>query len=176
MLDALKFLDPDRPQEGFVFDGRVAEDFKLTTGTWVSVGALRARLIAECAPYVEDVVIAGHDRDYIAVLIVPHLAACARLVPEEPAPSARDLLYRPQVRSLYEGLLNRMAQGSTGSSNRVLRALLLEDPPSLDRGEMTDKGSISQRSMLEHRATLVEELYSEPPSERLIVVSISSSN
>jgi len=172
MGDALKFVDPSRPEEGLLFDGRVSEDFKLTTGTWVSVGPLRAHLLLECAPYAQDVVVAGHDRDYIGVLIVPDLGACAGLagVAAGRLP-ARDLLALPPVRERFRELLERMARASTGSSNRVMRALLLDELPSLDRGEMTDKGSLSQRSMLEHRADLIEELYSEPPSPRVIVLS-----
>ncbi len=169
MGDALKFVDPSRPEEGLLFDGRVSEDFKLTTGTWVSVGALRAHLLLQCAPYAQDVVIAGHDRDYVAVLIVPDLAACAKLIGSPAGLSPRELLSRPEVRNCFQRLLDAMARAGTGSSNRVLRALLLDEAPSLDRGELTDKGSISQRSMLEHRAHLVNELFSEPPSPRLIL-------
>jgi len=173
MGDALKFVDPSRPEEGLLFDGRVTEDFKLTTGTWVSVGPLRTRVLLEGAPYVQDVVIAGHDRDYVSVLIVPDLAACARLAGAEAGSlPAGELLSLLPVRECFRALLDRLVRASTGSSNRVLRALLLEEPPSLDRGEITDKGSLSQRSMLEHRAHLVEELYSEPPSPRLILVAL----
>lgn len=167
MGDALKFLDPADPAKGLAFDGRVAEDFKLTTATWVSVGALRVKTILACAPYLQDVVIAGHDRDYIAVLMVPNLHACESLCGNEGGEAAR-IVSHPAVRAKFLELLEHMAAESTGSSNRIERALLLETPPSLDLGEITDKGSLSQRAMLRHRAALVEELYAEPVSPRVI--------
>ena len=153
-----------------LFDGRIAEDFKLATGTWVSVGALRAAVIAAGAPEVQDVVIAGHDRDDVAALIVPFEPACRALCPEIDARAPLgQVLQAPAVRARFEALLAGLARASTGSANRVARALLLSVPPSLDAGEATDKGSLNQRAILKHRADLVEELYREPPSERTLV-------
>jgi feruloyl-CoA synthase len=133
--DAFTFED-NEPRNGLLFAGRIAEDFKLTTGTWVQVGALRARLIEHFAPLVRDVVIAGEGRNEVGALLF--LAGNA---------SREELLAR--LRTLP----------STGSSNRVARALVLSEAPSLDAGEMTDKGSINQRAVLRRRAALVEELY-----------------
>jgi feruloyl-CoA synthase len=133
--DAFAFEDND-PRNGLLFAGRIAEDFKLTTGTWVQVGALRARLIEHFAPLVRDVVIAGEGRNEVGALLF--LAGNAS--PQELAARLRTL-------------------PSTGSSNRIARMLVLEEPPSLDAGEMTDKGSINQRAVLRRRAALVEELY-----------------
>jgi len=170
MGDALKFLDPARPLEGLLFDGRVAEDFKLSTGTWVHVGALRVHIILQGAPLVQDAVIAGHDQDYIAVMIVPNVAACTALAGlTAQDTTAREVIAHPAVRGRFQALIDSLHQSGTGSSNRVVRATLLEEPPSLDRGELTDKGSISQRAMLAHRAGLVVELYAEPPLPRIIV-------
>ena len=131
---------------GLLFAGRIAEDFKLTTGTWVQVGALRARLIEHFAPLVRDVVIAGEGRNEVGALAVPGRKRF----------TGRSWLAR--LRTLP----------STGSSNRVARALVLDEAPSLDAGEMTDKGSINQRAVLRRRAALVEELYMNPPSERVL--------
>jgi feruloyl-CoA synthase len=169
--DALKFGDPNNPGEGLLFDGRIAEDFKLATGTWVSVGPLRARLLSHFEPYVRDVVIAGADRPEIGILFFPHVDICRGLAPDLPphAPAVR-VLNDPRVRAEFTGRLNSFARSSTGSSNRVCRVILLEEPPSLDAGEMTDKGSINQRAVLTRRATLVEEMYTKPASERVLVI------
>ena len=162
--DAFKFADPDNPREGLLFDGRIAEDFKLATGTWVHVGPLRARFVDHCAPYVRDVVIAGADRDDIAVLVFPHADACKAL-----CDGAADMNH-PKLRGHFAGLLTSLAQTSTGSSTKICRAILLDAPPSMDKGEMTDKGSINQRAVLKNYADLVAELYAPEPSPRVIAL------
>ncbi|HEY7392265.1 MAG TPA: feruloyl-CoA synthase [Bryobacteraceae bacterium] len=155
--DALRFVDENDPRKGFVFDGRIAEDFKLSTGTWVSVGPLRASFLRHFAPYVQDVVIAGHDRDYVAALIFPDIDACRRIAPSsEPLASVA-------VRALFERLLREFACTATGSSNRIAAAILLDTPPSIDAHEITDKGSLNQSAILRHRAAVVEELYRGGP-------------
>ena len=170
--DALRFADPEDAAKGLIFDGRVAEDFKLATGTWVNVGPLRAAFIDHFAPLVQDVVIAGIDRDEIAALVFPDRAACQALCPDLPAAaSMAELLAHPPLREAFAARLDSLARISTGSSNRVAAMLLLDEPPSLDRGEMTDKGSINQRAVLAHRAALVEELYAAPRSPRTIRVA-----
>ena len=170
--DALRFVDPDDMRKGLVFDGRVAEDFKLTTGTWVNVGPLRAAFIDGFAPLVQDVVIAGLDRDEVGALVFADIAACRKLCPElaATAPLA-ELFAQPRLRAEFSKRLAALAASGTGSATRVVRLLILEDPPSIDRGEMTDKGSINQRAVLSHRAALVEALYADPPSPRVIVTS-----
>ena len=152
--DAAQFLIPSQPGEGLVFDGRLAEDFKLSTGTWVSVGPLRMKLLAHCTPYVKDVVIAGHDRDELTALIFPEADACA----------GRD------VRALLQPLLRSLAESASGSSNRIERAVILDESPSLDAGEITDKGTINQRAVLRHRARVVEDLYANPLPPHVIVM------
>jgi feruloyl-CoA synthase len=154
--DAMRFLDPQDPALGLEFDGRIAEDFKLSTGTWVSAGALRARLLAALSPYAQDCVITGHDRDAVGALVFPNVAACRALGPGELARIVADALAR-------------LAREATGSSNRIARALLLEEPPSLDAGEITDKGSINSRAVLARRADAVHALYAEPPGPHVIV-------
>jgi feruloyl-CoA synthase len=168
--DALKFDDPAEPEKGLLFDGRIAEDFKLATGTWVSVGPLRAAFIAHCAPYVRDVVIAGADRDFIGVLVFPDLDACRRLVPDLANAGAPDIVEDEGVRREFRFLLDSFAKAATGSSNCIARAILLDAPPSLDVGEATDKGSINQRMVLRHRAALVQELYASTPPPRVIAI------
>jgi len=139
--DAFTLANPHDVSEGLLFAGRIAEDFKLSTGTWVHVGALRARFIEHFAPLVRDVVIAGEGRSEVGALMF--LAE----------------------KGSTEGLLDRLKSlPSTGSSNRIARALVLEEPPSLDAGEMTDKGSINQRAVLKRRAAVVEELYTNSPN------------
>ncbi|MBV8846109.1 MAG: feruloyl-CoA synthase [Bryobacterales bacterium] len=165
--DALRFVDESDPDKGFIFDGRIAEDFKLSTATWVSVGPMRVNFLAHFAPYAKEVVIAGADRDFVGALIFPDIAACRELS-SEPC-SVAELLARPQVRAKFRELLAGMAKTSTGSSNRIARAIILDVPPSIDAHELTDKGSISQRAVLENRAEVVEELYSG--SERVISIT-----
>jgi feruloyl-CoA synthase len=169
--DALKFVDPDDPSKGLLFDGRIAEDFKLATGTWVSVGPLRAKFIDHCAPYVRDVVVAGLDQSEIGVLIFPDIDACRGLCPGVSADAAPTLVLSDQkVREEFARLISKMADDGVGSSGRIGRAILLEEPPSLDAGEMTDKGSINQRAVLKRRAALVDEMYATPRSPRVIAI------
>jgi feruloyl-CoA synthase len=167
--DALKFKDPDDPERGFVFDGRVAEDFKLVTGTWVSVGPLRLKFIAHCEPYVTDVIVAGQDRDDIAALIVPNYFECRALDPElRPNASHSEIVANARVREEFVRRLATFNAKAGGSSERFKRILLLDDPPSLDSGEMTDKGSINQRACLALRPHQIEELYAPKSSARII--------
>ena len=167
--DAVRFADTQHPERGLMFDGRLAEDFKLSSGTWASVGPLRAAFIALGAPLVQDVVVAGQDRDTIAVLVFPRLEDCRALCADLPkgAP-AGDVLAHQEVRRRFQVLLDRLASEATGGATRIERALLLEVPPSIDANEVTDKGSINQRAVLDHRAALVEELYAESPAHGVL--------
>jgi feruloyl-CoA synthase len=170
--DALKFADPADPGKGFLFDGRIAEDYKLSTGTWVSVGPLRARFIDAFAPYVRDVVFAGPDRDDIVALVFPDIEACRKLAPEHAADAApAAILGDVRVRLKFASLLQALAAASPGSSTRVMRAILMAEPASMDKGEMTDKGSINQRAVLKNRAALVDELYAAPLSSKVIAIA-----
>jgi feruloyl-CoA synthase len=155
-----------------VFDGRLAENFKLTSGIWVAVGALRVAAIAACAPLVADAVVAGHDRDAIGLLVFPNIAACRALCPALPGDAAiGELLARPEVRDGVAAGLRRHNETARGSSTRIARALLLAEPPSIDANEITDKGYINQRAVLERRAALVEALYGEKAADPVIVVA-----
>jgi len=159
--DAVKWFDPNQYDLGFVFDGRVAEDFKLYTGTWVSVGPLRGHIVHEGAPYVQDVVIAGQDRKEVGILIVPNRAHCRRLAALGPDASDAEVLHAPAVQHFFQALVQRLHDEGTGSANRVARALILTEPPSIDKGEITDKGTINQRAVLSARAALVDALYAD---------------
>ena len=168
--DALKFMDPENPERGLVFDGRVAEDFKLVTGTWVSVGPLRLKFIAHCEPYVTDLVVAGHDRDDIAALVVPNYVECRALDSSLPADASyADIVSNSRVREEFVRRLATFNAKAGGSSERFRRILLLDNPPSLDSGELTDKGSINQRAALALRKGEVEELYASKASARVIL-------
>jgi feruloyl-CoA synthase len=159
--DAVKPMDAALPEKGFMFDGRIAEDFKLATGTFVSVGPLRAKIIAAGDPCVQDVVVAGINRNELGILIFPRLDACRALAGAAPSLPAAQLLAEPPLREFFQQLVDNLWASGTGSATRVARALVLVEPPSIDRGEVTDKGSINQRAVLAHRAELVEELYAD---------------
>lgn len=165
--DALKFVDQEMPELGLMFDGRMAEDFKLSSGTFVSVGPLRARMIALGAPYVQDVVVAGINRDDIGVLVFPRLAECRRLAGMGEDADLRQIVSSAPVRLYFSELLTRTNGASTGSASRIAWLRLLDEPPSLDHHEITDKGSINQRAVLTRREALVEALYAG--SDPLIV-------
>ncbi len=155
---------------GFDFDGRIAEDFKLASGTWVSVGPLRARFIAACAPLVRDVVIAGINRDEVSALVVLDLDGCRLINPTLPLDDLAATAADPLIREAFRERFAKFLATSTGSSTRITRAMLLDTPLSIDRGEVTDKGSINQRAVLEHRSDLIDELYSPTPAAHVITL------
>jgi len=158
--DAGRFFDAERPEKGLVFDGRIAEDFKLSSGTWVHVGALRVRVIAEASPLIQDCVITGHDRHEIGLLIFPNWAACRSLCPDFSETVANQTVVGDaRVREALRSRLVKLASAGTGSSTYPTRALLLLEPASIDANEMTDKGYINQRAVLDHRRAIVERLY-----------------
>jgi feruloyl-CoA synthase len=168
--DAGTFADPDNPEAGLVFSGRVVEDFKLTTGTFVHVGALRVEAIASTSPVVQDALVAGQDREVIGLLAWPNLEACRRLI-GDPGASAGTICAHPSIHAHVRDGLRRMAQAAHGASSmRVARAMLMSEPPSIDGNELTDKGYINQRAGLERRAALVERLYAATPDAAVIIV------
>jgi len=166
--DAMEFVDPADPGQGLIFDGRLAEDFKLSTGTWVSVGPLRARIIMAGRGLVQDVVIAGHDRNFASALVFPNIGRCREAAGLDPDLPPADVVAHPVVRQKFQETFDTLAAESTGSSTFVTRAVILDVPPSLDAKEITDKGSINQKAVLQHRAAIVEDLYADSPSERVI--------
>lgn len=157
--DALRFAEDGNPWKGFFFDGRIAENFKLQTGTWVAVGALRAKLVDQMGGLASDAVIAGENEDRLTALLVPDLARLARIAAPGTAPDA--LTADPAVRAAIAEKLAAHAAAAGGSSGRVTAVMLMKEPLDLDKGEVTDKGSVNQRAVLRHRAELVKRLYAE---------------
>ncbi len=152
--DAGKLEDPSDPARGVVFDGRTAENFKLSSGTWVAVGELRVRAISACAPHLQDAVVAGHDREQVTLLLFV-------------APTS---LAGDELRERLAAALHAHNEAHPGSSTRVARAVVLDEPPSIDAGEITDKGYINQRAVLTRRAAFVERLYAAVPDEGVLVL------
>jgi feruloyl-CoA synthase len=167
--DAIKPAVADDLSAGFDFDGRIAEDFKLASGTWVSVGPLRARFIAACAPLVRDVVISGINRDEVSALVVLDLDGCRLINPTLTCDDIAAIAGDPLVRDAFRERFAKFLATSTGSSTRITRAILLDAPLSIDRGEVTDKGSINQRAVLDHRSHLIDALYSPTPAADVIL-------
>ena len=156
--DAVVWRDPKQPNLGLRFNGRIAEDFKLATGTFVSVGPLRGRIIAAAAPYVQDAVITGLNMKEVGAMLftTPRVRELCDLPVDA---SLSDVLQHPKVLAYFQQMLNSLATQATGSANRVARMVLLSEPPSIDKGEVTDKGSINQRAVLKHRDALVQALH-----------------
>jgi feruloyl-CoA synthase len=169
--DAGIFVDDNDPVQGLIFSGRVVEDFKLTTGTFVHVGSLRTDVIAAATPVVQDALITGQDRPYIGVLAWPNLPAC-RILIGEPEATFADVVKHPAVLAcLKKGLQAHNASCEGASSRRIARAMFMVEPASIDGNELTDKGYINQRAGLERRAALVAQLYAEHPGEDVIILN-----
>jgi feruloyl-CoA synthase len=158
--DAVKWIDETDVHQGLRFDGRIAEDFKLATGTFVSVGPLRARIVTAGAPYVQDVVLTGINLKEVGAMVFPTQAVRALSGLDASAPMA-DVLASAPVIAHFQTVINDLARSATGSASRIARLCLLAEPPTLDRGEVTDKGSINQRAVLTHRAATVEALHAD---------------
>nr|WP_314564347.1 feruloyl-CoA synthase [uncultured Pseudomonas sp.] len=157
--DAIKLADPEQPQLGLMFDGRIAEDFKLSSGVFVSVGPMRNRAVLEGSPYVQDLVIAAPDRECLGALVFPRLYECRRLAGLNAEATDAEVLASPAVRHWFGDWLQRLNREATGNASRLEWIAVLDEPASIDRGEITDKGSINQRAVLQWRAAKVEALY-----------------
>ena len=169
--DAGRFVDPDDPGKGISFAGRVAEDFKLMSGTWVRVGILRVEVLAATAPVLQFALVTGHDREYVAILGWPNAAACRKLcVGLEGEVPLDALLQRPEVEAHLRHSLTKFNAEQQGSSSRIGRIMLMSEPPDSDANEITDKGYINQRAALHRRQDLVEQLYAEQPGPGVIVL------
>ncbi|MDP1867397.1 MAG: AMP-binding protein [Bradyrhizobium sp.] len=167
--DAGVFVDPADPLQGIIFAGRVVEDFKLTTGTFVHVGSLRTDAIAAATPVVHDALVAGQDLPFVGLLAWPNLHACRQVV-GNPDATFEDVARHPDVIACVKRGLEAHNASCTGSSMRIARAMLMVEPPSIDGNELTDKGYINQRAGLERRAGLVKRLYADHPGEDVIVL------
>lgn len=155
--DSVKFVDENEPSKGLLFDGRIAEDFKLSTGTWINVGVLKAKIISVGSPIVQDVVIAGLDKEYIGAILFLNADSCRNLIGENL--ENKEAFLHEKVFDFLGKMLENFNAHSTGSSTRIEKIIIALDPPSIDLGEITDKGSLNQRAVLKHRAALVEELF-----------------
>jgi feruloyl-CoA synthase len=171
--DAVEFVDPARPEQGLLFDGRVAEDFKLLTGTWVHVGSLRVAGIDALSPVAQDIVVTGHDRDEIGFLVFPNMSECRRLAGLPADTPADQVLGHPMVKERVREGLVRMKREGGGSSTYPSRLLLMAEPPSTETGEITDKGYINQRAVLTRRADLVVHLYADEVDSGVITLGAS---
>lgn len=169
MGDAATFVDPDRPEEGLAFAGRVAEEFKLQSGVFVRVGSLRVECINAMTPLVTDVVVTGADRTEVGLLAWLNLNACRELT-GQPQATLAALMASPTVQEAIRSALNRHNARSTGSSTRIRRVLLLAEPASMDAGEITDKGYVNQRRVLDLRASSVDHLYAQPTDNNVILI------
>jgi len=168
--DAVRFADESAPEKGVIFDGRLAEDFKLTTGTWVHVGGLRVGALAACSPVLQDAIVAGADRESIALLCWLSPAGCQKLIGEGAPSALAELARHPVVREHVRRALAQWNATHKGSSERIARAILLPDAPSIDANEITDKGYVNQRLALERRASEVARLYAGAPDMDMIVL------
>jgi feruloyl-CoA synthase len=168
--DAGRVVDPSDPSKGLFFDGRTVEDFKLSSGTFVHAGALRVDAVAAAAPALQDAVVTGQDREYIGLLAWPSLDGVREIAGDAAASDLEAAAGSESVANHVRDRLREHNSSQGGSSTRIARVLFMDEPPSLDANETTDKGYINQRMVLSRRSDLIDELYSDPPSQRVIAV------
>lgn len=168
--DAARFVDPYEPAKGLIFDGRVTEDFKLSSGTWVSVGTLRADVISAVSPLVQDCVVAGLDKEFIGILAWPNMQAAREICADQNLKTPDEILRSKAVVDYIRERLEKYNKSAGGSSARVSRIMLMTEPPSIDGHEITDKGYVNQRATLDRRARLVDALYAKDPAPDVIVI------
>ncbi|MEP7324088.1 MAG: feruloyl-CoA synthase, partial [Saprospiraceae bacterium] len=169
--DAVQFLNEDDPDQGLVFDGRIAEDFKLNTGTWVNVGILRSKLVVSCAPVIQDVVLAGLNKAYIGAILFLNTKACKGLIPEDV--HTTDSLHihnHPVITDYLERVLIEFNKNGKGSSTIIQYAVIALDPPSIESGEITDKGSLNQQAIIQQRAHLIDKLFDQTNNPSRIII------
>jgi feruloyl-CoA synthase len=168
MGDAVRFADPEEYKKGLCFAGRIAEEFKLQTGTWVSAGTLRAEIVTATSPYVRDVVVCGINETFIALLVWPNLASCAKFTGTE---DIEQILASAAVKDVISKGMRQHNNENSGSSRRIRRYLLLADPPNLGEFEITDKGYINQNEVQNRRAKDVSRLFAELPDDQVVILN-----
>jgi feruloyl-CoA synthase len=169
--DAAKFLDENDPAQGLVFDGRVTEDFKLDSGTWVSVGTLRAQAVGAASPLIQDCVVCGQDKPFVGLLAWP-IVSVAKEVAGDPSLSGPEAIVGAlKVREFVQKVFAEHNKNCGGSSGRIKRVILMTEPPSVDGHEITDKGYVNQRATMDRRADLAAKLYQNPPPPEVIEIS-----
>ena len=167
--DAVTLVNPEHPERGLRFDGRIAENFKLSSGTWVHAGALRSAAVAAFSPLAADVVIAGSGQAFVSALVFPDIVQCRRLDAELPPDAgAERVLASPHVRHRFQQMLDALAESGTGTAHRIVRVSIEAEPATLDTGEMTAKSALSAAAVLRRRSAVVDALFSEPPGPRLL--------
>jgi feruloyl-CoA synthase len=169
--DAAKFVDEAAPEKGLVFDGRVTEDFKLDSGTWVSVGTLRAQAVGAASPLIQDCVVCGQDKPYVALLAWPNMTAAREICADTSRSSPEEVIHSPKVKAFVRARFAGHNANCGGSSGRIKRVMLMLEPPSVDGHEITDKGYINQRATLERRHKLAELLYAASPPDDVIEIA-----
>ncbi|MGI4859415.1 MAG: feruloyl-CoA synthase [Janthinobacterium lividum] len=169
--DAAIFLDAGHPERGLVFDGRLAEDFKLGSGTFVSVGPLRARVVTRGAPYVQDAVVTGINHNDIGLLVFPGVEDCRRLAGLPSGATLSEIAAAQPVRTFFKSLLDQLNRQSTGNATFVARLRLLDTPPSLELGEITDKGAINQRAVHQHRQELIAAMHAVATADATVILA-----
>jgi len=169
--DAGAFADPNDPRKGIIFNGRVAEDFKLSSGTWVYVGMLRVGALTAAAPVLQDALVTGQDRQYIGILAWPNIQGCREIcLDTEGTRPVEELVASKELDEFLRKTLSAFNITQEGTATRVRRIMLMTEPPAIDANEITDKGYINQRAALERRSDLVEQLYAENPGKEVIVI------
>jgi feruloyl-CoA synthase len=168
--DALKFADENDVEKGMIFNGRLAEDFKLNTGTWVNVGILKAHLIAEGNGLIQDAVLTGHDNDFVGAIVLPEINYCKNRFGLSANVTLKEIAMHPQVLNALTNVLNRLAEKSSGSSTLIRRALIADFALSIDRGEVTDKASVNQGMVLKNHPELVKKIYDDALPARIVEV------
>jgi feruloyl-CoA synthase len=166
--DALKFVDETNANEGMIFDGRIAEDFKLNTGTWVNVGVLRAQMIAAGDGLIQDVVITGDDNEFVGAIVFAGLDHCKKITGLDHNASTYELINHVVIKQNLQDVLNELSVKSTGSATLIKRAVFADFVLNIDKGEITDKGSINQRMIIQHHPEVVERIYSSGIDESII--------
>jgi feruloyl-CoA synthase len=168
--DAAKFMDENDPAQGLVFDGRVTEDFKLDSGTWVSVGTLRPQSVAAASPLIQDCIVCGQDKPFVGLLAWPIIAVAKEIAGDPSLSGPEAIVSAPKVREFVQKHFAQFNKTSGGSSGRVKRVILMTEPPSVDGHEITDKGYVNQRATMDRRADLVARLYQNPPPPDVIEI------
>jgi feruloyl-CoA synthase len=168
--DALKFADESDAAKGMVFNGRIAEDFKLNTGTWVNVGILKAQLIAEGNGLIQDAVLTGHDDEFVGAIVIPEMNYCKRTFGLNAQATLNEVATHPQILDALAKTLNRLAEKSSGSSTLIRRALIADFALSIDKGEITDKASVNQGMVLKHHPELVNKIHNDTLSQGVVEV------
>jgi feruloyl-CoA synthase len=168
--DAAKFLEESDPTQGLVFDGRVTEDFKLDSGTWVSVGTLRAQAVGAASPLIQDCVVCGQDKPFVGILAWPIVSAAKEIAADPSLSGPEAIVSAPKVREFVQKHFALHNKDCGGSSGRIKRVILMTEPPSVDGHEITDKGYVNQRATMERRHDLVAKLYMNPPPPEVIEI------